>query len=420
MLDFIQRIFHRSRKFDVDDFREPFVEQPGGGHAQLGGHQLLGGTLDVFTLDDRGNDRGIGARAAHAVFFQRFDERSLGVAGRRLREMLGGHELLELELFAAFQLGQLRVPALLRVAAFFIQRGKAFKFHLVAVCGKHAVFVVARSGGGDLGLDGVLHAIRHQARHEAQPDEIVKLKLFRRQAVLDHGGGQLRVGGAHGLVPVLRVGALLEIARLIGQEFVAVGGTDIVAALLSRLIGNAQGVRSHIGDQTHGAVSFDRDALIQLLRDLHRAGGLEVQPARSLLLHGGGGEGRRRAFFARTLFDGTDRVFRPVQPGDVAVGLVFVFQLDFAVFIADKVGGEHTARRRNQLGVERPVLLRYEVVDLIFLVDNQPHRHALHPAGGKPAADLLADKGAELVADQTVENAARLLGWPCRSRCPCG
>ena len=191
--------------------------------------------------------------------------------------MLRGDQFLEFELFLTFQFGQLRVLFVLGVAAFFIQRGVALKFDLIAAGGKQAVALVARLLRPDLGLDGVLDAVGHQAGHKAQPDEVVKLILFRVQAALDHGGRQLRVGGAHGLVPVLRVGALLEIARLVGQEFVAVSGADIVGALLPRLIGNAQGVRSHVGDQTHGAVPLHVDAFIKLLSNLHCAARLEAK-----------------------------------------------------------------------------------------------------------------------------------------------
>ena len=62
-----------------------------------------------------------------------------------------------------------------------------------------------------------------------------------------------------------------------------------------------------------------------------------------------------------------------------------------------------------QLGSEGPVLLRHETLDLALAVDDQPHRHALHAAGGQAAPDLAADQRAELVADQPIDDAPRLL-----------
>ncbi len=62
-----------------------------------------------------------------------------------------------------------------------------------------------------------------------------------------------------------------------------------------------------------------------------------------------------------------------------------------------------------ELGLERPVLHRDERLDLPLALDHQPHRDRLHPAGGEAAAHLLPEQRADLVADQPVEDPARLL-----------
>ena len=64
----------------------------------------------------------------------------------------------------------------------------------------------------------------------------------------------------------------------------------------------------------------------------------------------------------------------------------------------------------SSFGGERPVLDRDERFDVLFAVDDHLHRHRLHASGGEAAADLVPEEGRDLVADEAVENAARLLG----------
>ena len=60
--------------------------------------------------------------------------------------------------------------------------------------------------------------------------------------------------------------------------------------------------------------------------------------------------------------------------------------------------------------VEIPVFLGLEDLDLVFAVDDHAGRDRLHAPGGKAPADLAPQQRRELVADDAVENAARLLG----------
>ena len=64
---------------------------------------------------------------------------------------------------------------------------------------------------------------------------------------------------------------------------------------------------------------------------------------------------------------------------------------------------------RREVGVERPVLLGLERLDLALALHDEPHRDRLHAPGGEPAPHLLPEDGADLVADEPVEDAARLL-----------
>ena len=68
--------------------------------------------------------------------------------------------------------------------------------------------------------------------------------------------------------------------------------------------------------------------------------------------------------------------------------------------------------RRHRAGEPRrdvPVLLGDERVDLALAIADQLQRDRLHAAGAQAAADLVPQQRADLVADQPVEDAARLL-----------
>ena len=74
------------------------------------------------------------------------------------------------------------------------------------------------------------------------------------------------------------------------------------------------------------------------------------------------------------------------------------------------MGGEQGAGVVFQAGVQRPILLRYEIRDLLFPLGHQTHGHGLDTACRQAAADLLPQQRAELVADDAVKDPAGLLG----------
>ena len=59
--------------------------------------------------------------------------------------------------------------------------------------------------------------------------------------------------------------------------------------------------------------------------------------------------------------------------------------------------------------VERPILLRYERLDLALALDDQARRDGLHASGGQPPAHFFPQQRTELVADDAVKNASGLL-----------
>ena len=68
--------------------------------------------------------------------------------------------------------------------------------------------------------------------------------------------------------------------------------------------------------------------------------------------------------------------------------------------------------RRHRSGETRrdvPVLFGNERVDFAFAVADELQRDRLHPARAQAAPDLVPEDGTDLVADQTIEHAPRLL-----------
>ena len=277
--------------------------------------------------------------------------------------------------------------------------------------GEHAVLVRAavRVGRFDLHFHGVLDGGRHHGGDEPLPDETVQLILIGRQRTADFVRSQRDVGRADGLVAVLRVVPLFEVAGFVRNVLRAVGGLDVRRGSRARLVRDAQGVRSHVGDETDlGA--FDVDTFVQLLGHLHGAAGLEAEAAGRVLLQGGRDERRRRLFAAGALLHGVHDIDGVLEPAEVLVGGLFVVDLDFALFIGGEGGREDAAGAgRAELRVDAPVLFRFEVPDLLLPVHDEPQRDGLDPAGGETAADLLGDERRDAVTDETVQDTARLL-----------
>ena len=88
------------------------------------------------------------------------------------------------------------------------------------------------------------------------------------------------------------------------------------------------------------------------------------------------------------------------------VGLV----VDALVVVAVEAGLERRRILALQARVEGPVLLGAERLALLLALDDYPQRHRLHASGADAALDLVPQQRADLVADQPIEHAARLLG----------
>ena len=75
------------------------------------------------------------------------------------------------------------------------------------------------------------------------------------------------------------------------------------------------------------------------------------------------------------------------------------------------VGLERTGLADSvQLHVQRPVLLGFKGTDLIFTIHHQAGGHRLHTSCGQATTDLLPQQRGQLVAHDTVQYTAGLLG----------
>ena len=103
-------------------------------------------------------------------------------------------------------------------------------------------------------------------------------------------------------------------------------------------------VGAHVGDQANRFAFTDVDALIQLLRDLHRLRWRHVQPRRSRLLQGAGGERRPRLARLALGLEVPDPIGRALQIGEDALGVLFGLELD-RLIEADLLRADRTGAR---------------------------------------------------------------------------
>ena len=87
-----------------------------------------------------------------------------------------------------------------------------------------------------------------------------------------------------------------------------------------------------------------------------------------------------------------------------------VADLDRLAVDPDELGLERLAGLRGQERAEGPVLPRDEGVDLALALDHQADGHGLDATGRQAAPDLAREQRAERVADESVDDPARLLG----------
>ncbi len=210
------------------------------------------------------------------------------------------------------------------------------------------------------------------------------------------------------LLRVLRLG-LIDVG-LLGHEGLAEIALDEGADFGERIVGDADRVSTHVGDETDGALGAEFDAFIEALGDHHGALDGHAEFARGILLELGGGERRHRIAAALCPLDGGDGPGGGIQGFDDPLGLLLVIDLQLFAVDAEETGIEGGSLGGVETGVEGPVFLFLELLDLALALDDEAESYGLDASGGETTADFVPQQGRDLEADEAVEDAAGLLG----------
>ena len=293
--DLVEHVLHLRGESVLDVGAEVLDQELADDLADVGRDEGAAAHLDVAAIAQRLDDRGVGRGPADAVGLERLDEARLGVARRRLREVLLRPDRLEVDALADFERRQALVVlaldvGLVLVVVLVIGGEKAGFEQRLAIRAEDVPRRARRRlrvAGDEVHGHRVEHGRRHLAGDRALPHERVEAALVR---VVDVVLGLLRrrarVRRADRLVRFLRVLRLrLVLVDAVGERLVAEVRLDRLADLAHRLDREVDRVRAHVGDEA---------GFVELLRRLHRAPRGEPELARGFLLQRRGREGRRR------------------------------------------------------------------------------------------------------------------------------
>ncbi len=226
--------------------------------------------------------RRVCGRAAYALFLHRADKRGLGIAGGRLRKLLIRQHLHELQLLPLAQARQRIVDlGALLVACLLVHCGISGEAQLGIICAEDITRALRIDG------DVVIYGVCHLAGGKSAPYEAVEPVLLEREILFQRLRREIYVGGANGLMRILRAGLGFKMPRLIRAVILAVFSLYKAACCSESLVGKTQRVGSHVGDKADAALVRNFHALIELLGDCHCALRRHAEAARGLLLQRG-------------------------------------------------------------------------------------------------------------------------------------
>ena len=410
--DLVELLFEIGGEIVADVFGEERLEEGRDDPALVLRKQALLLDPHVVAILEHRDGRRVSRRAADAELLHALDERRLGVAGRRLGEVLACVDPLLGELLALAHRGQTaRFFVFLVVPALLVESEETGKAHHLA---GRAKFELARAGLSQ-NVDGRALELRalHLAGDRARPDEFVELRLLGLEVAGDVAGALRHVGRTDRFVRLLRVLGL-------GGVFARRGRHVIVAEILgddasrrrNRLGREIDAVGAHIGNEAGRAVA-DIDAFVEALRNLHGARRRETELPRRLLLQGRSGERRIRVALDRLRFDRGDREERLLERRLEGFGLrarADVEPVDLLAVGADQPGCEGRLRFRAQMGDDRPIFAGDKLFDLELAVADNTQGDRLHPARRARAWQFAPQDRRQVEADQIVERAARPVG----------
>ena len=297
------------------------------------------------------------------------------------------------------------------VLAFLIESEKAIEFDHLAGC---AQFDIARARlGHDVDRGPLEFCGFHLARDRAIPDQFVEPRLIAIDIFGDFRGRAAGAGGSHRFVRFLRVLRFIVIfARRSRDVFLAVVVAEHGADVSNRFRRQVDAVGPHIGNQA-GGFAVDFDAFVEPLRQSHSDGRGEAELAACFLLHGRGGEGRRRIATGRFRLDRRHlehSVFKIAGERFRLGARTNIEALDLLSVGADQARFEDLVARCRQLGDDRPVFFGDEFLDFELAVAHKTQRDGLHATGGAGARQLAPEHRRECEADEVIKRAAGEIG----------
>src|SRR5262249_50873251 len=155
----------------------------------------------------------------------------------------------------------------------------------------------------------------------------------------------------------------LELPRRLVDVVVTEMLAEPLPHLADRLAGEARRIGTHVGDETDRALRTEVDALVELLRDLHRALARGAVAVRRGLLERARDERRLRVLEPRLHLDAGDRRLRALEllPQRCGFGARVLAAdlplLELALADAHEARGEALALRGLVVDLDRPVFL---------------------------------------------------------------
>ena len=312
--DVVEAVLERGGELRLHVLVEERDQEGADQAAAVLGQEALALEAHVVAVLQHRDDAGVGRRAADAELLEPAHQARLGVARRRLGEVLARRDLAAPERIARRhrrqEPGGLVVVLRRIVPALLVELEEAVEGDGRAGRAKADLAV----GRGEVRDHPVEQGARHLARHGALPDQLVEPALVVVEEARDLLRPARELGRPDRLVRLLGVlGPGAVGARRLRQVALAVLLRDLAPAGGQRLARDLHAVGPHVGDQAD-RLALERHALEQALRGAHRAVGAEAELARGLLLERRGRERRRRMALDLLLLDALDReVPRPDQ-----------------------------------------------------------------------------------------------------------
>ena len=226
---------------------------------------------------------------------------------------------------------------------------------------------------------------------------------------MSDAGGYSREVGTDRLVGVLGGFPVPEDVGRLRQVRGAILLADVVPDGGHRLVGDADRVGAHVGDEADEPRPGDLHPFVEGLGDHHRPVRLHPQRLRRLLLELGGRERRGGLPAAQLLSNLADDEGAVLHRGAQDRGLRRVARANLLPADLHQLRRERGRRPPLQPRRQRPILLGHEGGDLLFPPADHLDRHRLHPSRRQAPTDLRPQQRGEGVPDDPVEDAARLL-----------